>query len=173
MAIISVLLRWAQPRLKSFRISGLRSYRYVSILVLRRLHRSRPLARRTLLLLFLLGLAIRLGGAFLYGTQDMEFWKAYGTYTVQTSLLRMYGESDAEIYGAWQEHRPDLKAVRTETQNVISYRPYKYWRTEYIPCQPPIYMYSIWMCTHSYGVFSEQLDNTRLFNFFLNFAYVA
>ncbi len=129
--------------------------------------------RRWLVLLLLAGLFIRLEGAFLYGTQDMEWWKAFGTYATQQSLVGIYGGTDQEIVNLWKQGKLQPTSLEEglvvlPTQTIIPFIPYQYSRTEYIMPQPPLYIYSIYLSTQLYRLISPELTNNRMFNFFMN-----
>ena len=134
---------------------------------------GKRLNRRQLVLLLLAGLVIRLAGGFLYGTQDMEWWKAFGTYASQESLVGIYGGADQEIIDLWQQGKLQpisLKEglVALPTQTIIPFTAYRYFRTEYIMPQPPLYIYSIYLSTQLYRLVSPELTNNRIFNFVMN-----
>lgn len=123
--------------------------------------------RRIFVLLVTLGFLLRVFGAFLYGTGDMEWWKAWGTYSVEQNLTQIYGAKDADIIARWREGKHFGEVLKV-TQRAIPYRPHEYSQTEYPVVQPPIYLYSIYLSTKLYKLVSPNLDNNRLFNFFLN-----
>lgn len=124
---------------------------------------SRSQVRR----LVLLGLLVRLALSPLYGSQDMEWWKAWGSYAVTQGVTRVYGAPDEQILGAWREGK-DFPEILRDTQAVIAFQPYRYFRTEYRVLQPPVYVYSLYVSTRLYQVVSPSLENGRLFNIFIN-----
>ncbi len=128
---------------------------------------SDRLDRRAMMLLFLSGFVIRIMCAFLYGTQDVEWWKAWGTYAVTDTLNTIYGKTDKEVISQFKNGK-NLKEVLALTQKVMPYKSYKYFRTEYKLTQPPVYIYSLYASAKLYSVFSPKLKNGRLFNFFVN-----
>lgn len=130
------------------------------------------LSTRLLTTLIAAGFVVRLGGAFLYGTGDMEWWKAWGSYAVEQSLTGLYGAPDGEIIQRWQEGG-SLDEIRGATQTVIPYQAHDYFRTEYRMVQPPVYAYSLHLSTTLYRIFSPELANNRAFNFFLNLQPIA
>lgn len=124
--------------------------------------------RRVVLVLFILGLILRLAGGFFYGTQDMEWWKAFGNYGVRAgNVTSIYGAKDHVILDAYEKGL-SYAQVLAETQTIIDYTPHNYFRTQYFYPQPPLYIYSIWICTKGLELFNKTLSNGRLFNWFLN-----
>ena len=120
------------------------------------------------LLLIGLGLLIRIGGGFLYGTQDMEWWKAWASFSTQYGVVEMYSTvPDRDIIRMLREGKPRAE-VRKLTQRLIHYQPFGYWRTEYVVPQPPAYLYPIDVSGRLYRLVSPTLENKRLFNWFLN-----
>lgn len=113
------------------------------------------------------GLLIRLAAAPAYGTQDVEWWKAWGGDAVKHGVTTIYGAADETIIDHWRAGRafPEIVAA---TQRVIHFEPYEYWRTEYKLGQPPLYIYSLFLSTKAYEAISPDLRNGRLFNVALN-----
>ena len=126
-----------------------------------------PLQRRTFLLWFAAGLALRLFLSPLYGTQDVEWQKAWGTALVHDGLTGIYGAPDAEILKLKGEGKSP-EEVRAATQTVIPFQPYRYFRTEYRVTYPPGYLYLLYGSTQIYNRISPGVPNGRLFNVFVN-----
>lgn len=124
---------------------------------------------RRIFLVLMLGLLIRIPFCFFYGTQDMEFWKAFGTDSVRNGVTRTYGASDSEIISLFKQGFP-LDEIIEKTQKVIYYQAHAYSRTEYRNPQPPLYIYPIHASSWLYSQWDSELKNTRLFNFFINLA---
>jgi len=134
---------------------------------------SKRLDQKKFVFLLLAGLLVRLIGSFLYGTQDMEWWKAWGVYATQQSLTGIYGTTDQEIFDLWREGQCQPLALKEglavlPTQTIVHFASYRYFRTEYILTQPPLYIYSLDVFTRLYGMISPELANNRVFNFFIN-----
>ena len=125
------------------------------------------ISRATFLRWLGLGLALRLVLSPLYGTQDVEWWKAWGTFAVHDSLIRVYGAPDDEMLRLWRSGKT-REEIRSATQTVIPFEPYQYFRKEYRLTQPPIYIYSLYLSTRLYGLIAPDLRNSRLFNAFVN-----
>ncbi len=116
----------------------------------------------------LFAIIFRLFAGFLYGTQDVEWWKAWIFSIEQKGFVNLYGKSDAENMKLIKQGK-SFEEVRKETQNLILFKPYKYTRTEYIVPQPPVYLYHIYVAGKIYKLVDPSLTNNRLYNFFLNF----
>jgi hypothetical protein len=127
----------------------------------------RPLSVKTFLLWFAGGLALRLLLSPLYGTQDVEWQKAWAKGMLQHGMTRVYGAPDAEILGRIKDGQ-DRAAVRAATQTVLSFQPYRYFRTEYLVTYPPGYLYVLNGSARVYGFVAPGLPNGRLFNVFIN-----
>ena len=97
----------------------------------------------------------------------MEWWKAFGTYSVQHRVIDIYGAEDRVILDLYRQGL-SFSEVLKATQTVIQYQPYRYGRTEYFYPQPPLYIYTIFLSTSIYREFDPDLTNDRVFNFFLN-----
>lgn len=124
--------------------------------------------RLGVLLLIGLGLLFRLAGGFLYGTQDMEWWKAFGSFTSSYGISQVYSTvPDREIVRLLSAGTP-RDEVRQLTQRHILFHAYDYGRTDYVMPQPPAYIYPIHGSVRLYQLFSPNLENKRLFNWFLN-----
>src|SRR5690606_9071753 len=123
--------------------------------------------RRAFAWWFAAGLLLRLLLAPLYGTQDIEWQKAWGTHAVREGVLTMYGAPDAEILALSREGK-SREEIRAATQTVIPFEPYRYFRTEYLVTYPPGYIYSLRLAVGAYAAIDPNLSNGRLFNFFVN-----
>jgi hypothetical protein len=114
------------------------------------------------------GLALRLLTAPAWGTQDIEWWKAWSSHVVKDGLRDVYGSaSDAEIVELVAEGKT-YPEIRSETQTTIHFKARHYKRTRYVLTQPPVYIYSISASTWLYSLFSPELENDRWFNASLN-----
>jgi Gpi18-like mannosyltransferase len=111
---------------------------------------------------------IRIVTSFFWGTQDVEWWKAWIFSIEQKGLTHIYGKSDAIALNLFREGK-NFKEVRKETQNVILFKPHKYIRNEYTVTQPPVYLYHIYIVGKAYKLYDPSLSNNRHYNFFLNF----
>lgn len=125
------------------------------------------IVQRHATVLAVLGLCIRLITAPLYGTADMEWWKAFGTYAYQHGITTLYGASDSEII-AYIQSGDSLETITKKTQTILPYIGYQTSYTSHYNPQPPIYNYSIYITTWLYSVYDPSLSNNRAFNFFLN-----
>jgi hypothetical protein len=125
------------------------------------------LTPRAFLILFALGLFARLLIAPLYGTQDVEWQKAWGTAAVREGVLGLYGARDAEILALWKQGK-SREEIRAATQKVIPFEPHEYSRTEYRVTYPPLYVYGLYAEARLYAGFSPGLENGRLFNVCVN-----
>jgi Gpi18-like mannosyltransferase len=110
----------------------------------------------------------RLITSFLYGTQDVEWWKAWFSSIEQNGIVNVYGETDSENLKLINKGL-NFDDVRQKTQNVIFFEPYKYFRKNYVVTQPPVYLYHLYIAGKVYKIFDPKLTNSRLYNFFLNF----
>jgi len=117
----------------------------------------------------ILGSVLRLGGGFLLGSQDVEWWKVWAKDFHENGLLQCYGPPDYEILDRLSKGQT-LKQIYTETGRVVKAESYpiKTWRTEFPVVQPPIFHYLLRASAWGYSFFSPSLENTRLFNFFIN-----
>jgi len=114
------------------------------------------------------GLALRLLTAPAWGTQDVEWWKAWSSHVVNEGLRDVYGSaSDPEIIDLVAEGK-SYREVRDATQTTIHFKAKDYGRTRYQLGQPPLYIYSISASTWFYSLFSPELENNRFFNAALN-----
>lgn len=125
------------------------------------------LNKKSVFLIIFTGAIIRFFGAFLYGTADMEWWKAYGTYSVHHGFIDIYGRKDSEILSLYGKKFP-INEIISKTQRIIPYPSYKTYYTEYPFHQPPIYIYSIAISSWIYSIISPDVPNNRFFNFFIN-----
>jgi Gpi18-like mannosyltransferase len=124
--------------------------------------------KRCLVYLIIIGLLIRLPGAFLYGTQDTEYWKGWADYAVNHSISDIYGESDQNIIKMWEKGY-SLSEILHRTQRIIPFpKVYSYSVTGYPLCQPPLFLYSIYPGAWVYHILLSQTENGRLCNFFTN-----
>lgn len=112
-------------------------------------------------------ICLRLSFAFLYGTQDVEWWKAWYSSMEEKGLLSVYGAPDNENIKLFAEGL-SVEEVTKKTQNIIVYNPYKYTRTNYPVTQPPVYLYHVFISGKIYKIFDKKLQNNRYYNFFLN-----
>ncbi|MFZ2492486.1 MAG: hypothetical protein WA208_13475 [Thermoanaerobaculia bacterium] len=129
---------------------------------------SARLTPRLFLTLWLIGAAIRLATAFLYGTQDMEYWKAWGDYATRSAIVDMYGGTDQEIIALWKAGRSIPEIIR-ETQRPIPFRDVRYYSvTSYPLCQPPLFLYSIYPGAWIYRLVNPDMPYGYWFNFFTN-----
>jgi len=126
------------------------------------------LTPRFLLLLWLAGLGVRLATAFLYGTQDMEYWKGWGDYLVHHRLSDIYGATDQEIVTLWTAGRT-IPEITAATQRPIPFRDVRYYSVRGYPiCQPPLLLYSLYPGAWLYRLFDPGMPNGYWFNFFTN-----
>jgi hypothetical protein len=122
---------------------------------------------RAFFILFALGLFARLLLAPLYGTQDVEWQKAWGTAAVREGVAGLYGSSDAGIVSLWKQGKTRAE-IRAATQKVIPFEPHRYSRTEYRVTYPPLYVYGLYGESRLCALFSPGLGNGRLFNVCVN-----
>jgi hypothetical protein len=127
-------------------------------------------SRRLVVLAAALGLALRLGAAPAWGTQDVEWWKAWSTRVVHFGMRNVYGsESDAKIIARFTEGESYRKIRRATQTKIRYYQTVDYDQTEYELVQPPLYIYSLSASAWVYSLFSPSLENNRWYNFALNF----
>jgi Gpi18-like mannosyltransferase len=118
-------------------------------------------------IIIIVAIGLRLSFAFLYGTQDVEWWKAWYSSMEEKGLLNVYGATDDENIKLIAQGL-SFEEIRKKTQNIIVYNPYKYTRTNYPVTQPPVYLYHVFIAGKLYRIFDRKLQNNRYYNFFLN-----
>jgi Gpi18-like mannosyltransferase len=117
--------------------------------------------------ILILTIAFKFLFAFLYGTQDVEWWKAWYSSIEEKGILNVYGVTDNENIKLLKQGL-SFEEVRKKTQNVIKYEAYKYERKNFVVTQPPVYLYHIFLAGKMYKIIDPNLTNNRLYNFFLN-----
>ena len=117
--------------------------------------------------ILILTIAFKFLFAFLYGTQDVEWWKAWYSSIEEKGVLNVYGVTDNENIKLLKQGL-SFEEVRKKTQNVIKYEAYMYERKNYVVTQPPVYLYHIFLAGKIYKIIDPNLTNNRLYNFFLN-----
>ncbi len=117
--------------------------------------------------ILILTIAFRFLFALSYGTQDVEWWKAWYSSIEEKGVLNIYGAPDKENIILLQKGL-SFEEVRNKTQNVIKYEPFKYGRKNYVVTQPPVYIYHLFIAGKIYKIIDPNLSNNRLYNFFLN-----
>jgi len=140
---------------------------FLQQLFLRLFQRIKSYNSKIIIILIFTFLLMRLILGTCYGTQDVEWWKAWSVESVTNGLTNVYGASDSEIINKYKEGKT-TKEVLESTQKIIHYKPKDYERVEYKVTQPPIYIYSLYIVGNLYQVVSPSMENNRLFNFFLN-----
>lgn len=113
------------------------------------------------------GLLIRIFASFLWGTGDVEWWKAWGTFSVLHGVTGIYGGSDREILNLHRRGLP-WNEVWEHSQTTIAFQPRNYSQTEYKCVQPPLYVYTLALATRFYALFDRPMSNGRIFNLFIN-----
>jgi len=127
----------------------------------------RKLKIKKLYIFFFAFLFLRIILCFCYGTQDMEWWKAWTVDIVKNGITNVYGASDNEIIKEYKDGNTKSD-ILLKTQKIIHYNPKNYTRLEYKVTQPPIYVYTLYIAGNLYKSISHTLINSRLFNFFIN-----
>lgn len=123
--------------------------------------------KRVFLLVFVIFLFLRIVLGLAYGTQDMEWWKAWSTDCVQHGVTAIYGESDTTVVQKFKAGET-LSVVANEARKTIYFTPIDYTRLEYKANQPPLYIYSLCAAGVLYSRVSPNMQNNRLFNFYIN-----
>lgn len=118
--------------------------------------------------LFCLGAIIRMAVSVLYGTQDVEWWKAWIVYCLNNGVTSIYGGSDKELITLKKECGITYFEAYKGIQSKIHYRGYNYAREEYPYHQPPLYIYGLYLVGKLYQLIDKDLTNNRRFNFFVN-----
>lgn len=105
----------------------------------------------------------------MWGTQDMEFWKAYATYSARHGVATIYGSTDDVILAKYRSGLNFNDVVR-DTQTVIPFKPYSYFREVYTCVQPPLYVYPLAIVGNVYEAIDASMTNRRSFNALINLA---
>ena len=117
--------------------------------------------------ILVLTISLRFLFAFSYGTQDVEWWKAWYFSIEEKGIFEIYGSEDKESIELFSKGF-NFNQIRDKTQNVINFEPYKYGRKEYVVTQPPLYIYHLFISGKLYKIFDPSISNNRFYNFFLN-----
>jgi hypothetical protein len=105
--------------------------------------------------------------SFLYGTQDVEWWKAWYKSIDEKGITNIYGEDDiTNIF--LLKNGLTIKEVREKTQNHIKFIPQDYERNDYVVTQPPVYLYHLYISGAVYKYIDPLLSNNRVYNSILN-----
>ncbi len=129
--------------------------------------RIHPIGKRQFYTLIIFGFILRISAAFLFGTIDMEYWKAYTVESVKGGLVNIYGKQDGVIVEQYKKGI-SIRNILHDTQNIWTYEGYKSAKSTYDYPQPPIYIYSLYLTGLLYSFIDTNLSNNRIFNFFLN-----
>jgi hypothetical protein len=117
---------------------------------------------------FVIGLVIRIVGAFGWGCQDIEFWKAYAVYTYEYGIINAYGEDDLKIRERYKSGEK-FKEVLDNFQAKIQYGDcYNYSRPYFFFPHPPLFLYPIAATFRLYAKKFPDLRNRRWLNFYIN-----
>jgi Gpi18-like mannosyltransferase len=116
---------------------------------------------------FILALIVKIGTSFFYGTQDVEWWKAWFSSIEKNGITNVYGKSDS-VNLTLLNRGYNIEEITKKSQNVIFFEPKNYNRKEYVVTQPPIYLYHLLIAGKLYKILNPNLSNNRLYNFFLN-----
>lgn len=119
-------------------------------------------------ILFGLGALIRMAVSVLYGTQDVEWWKAWIVYCLNHGVTSIYGGNDTELARLTKEHNISWFEAYKGVQSKIHYRGYNYAREEYPYHQPPLYIYGLFLVGKLYQLIDKDLTNNRRFNVIVN-----
>ncbi len=126
-------------------------------------------SRKRLLLLFSIGLVVRMVGMFGLGDGDMEHFKAWTTLTHTYGVERMYSASDAELIARARERHQSTEDSFNSLRTRVTIQPLDFDRTEYMVAYPPGSVYLLHLSGMAYKVISPEMHNSRLFNAFINF----
>ncbi len=118
-------------------------------------------------IIVLFAILIRFISSFLYGTQDVEWWKAWYKSIDEKGITNVYGKNDSTNINLLR-HGMSFNDVRSLTQNHIIFKPHKYERNDYVVTQPPVYLYHLYVAGNVYKWFRPSLNNDRYYNFVLN-----
>jgi hypothetical protein len=130
---------------------------------------TRPINYRLGLVLFLIGLTVRIIGAFSYGDGDLEHFKAWTVLIKNNGLLEMYSKSDAEIYSYAHEFNVSFfEAFKRNRTSVEFNGALGYWREKYVIMYPPISEVLLLGSGILHYELFENWSNTRWFNFTVN-----
>lgn len=118
--------------------------------------------------IILIGLLIRIVGAFAWGCQDIEFWKSFGVFSYEHGAVNIYGENDEQIRARYKNGEK-LKEVLVNFQNRISYSDsYNYQRPFFFYPHPPLFLYCIMASFKLFAIHFPDLRNRRWLNFYTN-----
>lgn len=112
-------------------------------------------------------LVVRLLTSFFYGTQDVEWWKAWYSAIDNKGITRVYGTSDS-VNLSLLEQNWSFKQIRDSTQYLHGFSANDYFRSKYPVTQPPFYIYHVYIAGSLYKMVDPELTNNRIYNFFLN-----
>jgi hypothetical protein len=118
------------------------------------------------LLVFALGLLLRVLGLPLWGTFDVEIQKAWATRAATGGIADIYGPSDEELARRARESGRPLLAWLRETpfpQHVFEWK-----GASYFVDYPPGSVLVLWVEGTLYRAFAPEMPNRRLFNVAVN-----
>lgn len=125
--------------------------------------------RRLLIVLFLIGLLVRVVGLFGLGDADMEHFKAWAMITRSHGLPAMYSVSDAELLADSQRRQVSIVDSFNTLRTRVRFAPLAgYWRSEYMVMYPPGSVYLLHLSGMAYSLISPDMENGRLFNVFIS-----
>jgi hypothetical protein len=126
-------------------------------------------SKKKFLILFFIGLLIRIIGSFGYGDGDMEHFKAWAVLTSKDGIISMYSKSDSEIINYAKEKNISIIQAFNDNRKYINFKPEKkYWRQEYMIMYPPVSEYLLFISGKMHSIFYNNFENNRAFNFFVN-----